>query len=224
MEGWRNGTHYRGPPTIWCAPRSFRHAPSSSRASVEAVEEEAERKDTQGLGLPAADRAPAELLAPARPRLPRPTNNAPARTALTTQVSAPSAPAKLDLAMAAPPAQVRGCSRSGAAGPPLALTAVRRAPALLAAPHRGPEPPRRPRHPPPSNSSAEPGPSARPRVRKGWRYGAASRGPRGRWGSRMRQRGAAGAAAGGLGAQSRSPDTTEALLLLTPPRPQSPLR
>lgn len=40
----------------------------------------------------------------------------PAPAALTTQVSAPSAPARLVLAMAAPPAHARGCcSRSGAA-------------------------------------------------------------------------------------------------------------
>lgn len=105
---------------------------------------------------------------------------------LFTQVSAPSAPARLDLAMAAPPAQARGgglllALRGRRAAGPAART-DRCAPRSLAAPHRGPEPPRRPRRQPPSNSSAAPGPSARPRVRKGWRCGAASRGPRGRWG------------------------------------------
>lgn len=110
-----------------------------------------------------APAAPRRALSPRPPR-PRPTNNAPARAALTTQVSAPSAPARLDLAMAAPLAQARGCSRSGAAGP--AARTDRCAPHSLAAPHRGPEPPRRPRRPPPSNSSAAPGPRARPKTRK----------------------------------------------------------
>lgn len=59
--------------------------------------------------------------------------------------------------------------------------------ALLAAPHGGPKPLRRPRRPPPSNSSAAPGPRARPAEGEeglaGLR-GAASRGPRGGDGDR----------------------------------------
>lgn len=166
MEGWPGGSRYRGPPRLGVHPEVSGEHSSVARALVEAKSRE---KRHTGLGPDCnpTGRPPHRALSP-RPQCPRPTNNAPARppacAALTTQVRAPSAPARLDLAMAAPPVQARGCSRSGDARS--AARTDRCASHSLAAPHRGPEPLRRPRRPPPSNSSAAPGPRARPRARK----------------------------------------------------------
>lgn len=98
--------------------------------------------------------------------------------------------------------------------------------ALLAAPHGGPEPLKRPRRPPPSNSSAAPGPRAQPTEgEKGLAGRRGLLGSRRRgWRPRRRRRGSAAAGAGRPGGASpRSPRTRRRRSFSSrQPRPRSP--
>lgn len=176
-----------GSPTSLCAPRSFRRALSSSLPPPYSGGDQKQRGKRQAGPV----REPAALSTPA-PQLPGPTNNAPARARRTHhpgQRPISTREAGLGHGSASRARQGLLLALRGRPGPPLAPTAARRAPrsALLAAPHGGPKPLRRPRRPPPSNSSAAPGPRARPAEGKeglAGRRGAASRGPRGGDGDR----------------------------------------
>lgn len=173
-----------GSPTSLCAPRSFRRALSSSLPPLPRWRPEAEGKKAgrarQGARRtlyprPAAPGAHEQCAGPRPPHSPpRSAPHQHPRGWSWPWQRLPCTPG----AAARAPGPLRPAARTDRCAPRSAL---------LAAPHGGPKPLRRPRRPPPSNSSAAPGPRARPAEGKeglAGRRGAASRGPRGGDGDR----------------------------------------